>query len=66
MTETYKKKDENTLTVTRTTDETHITEEDKAEIQTELDHLELDAAQSVIDYQAKIDILKDKIAILNA
>ena len=66
MTETYKKKDENTLTVTRTTDETHITEEDRVEIQTELDHLELDAAQSVIDYQAKIDILKAKIAILDA
>ncbi len=66
MPETYKKKDENTLTVTRTTDETHIVEEDKAEIQTKLDHLELDAAQSVIDFQNKIDILKSKIAILDA
>ncbi|HDY84146.1 hypothetical protein LCGC14_1655740 [marine sediment metagenome] len=66
MSETYKKKDKDTLTVTRTTDETHIVEEDRAEIQTKLDHLELDAAQSVIDYQAKIDILKDKLAILDA
>ncbi len=66
MTEKYKKKDKDTLTVTRTTDETHIVEEDRAEIQTKLDHLELDAAQSVIDYQAKIDILKDKLAILDA
>ena len=65
MIETYKKKDENTLTVTQTTDETHITEEDRAEIQTELDHLELEAVQSVIDYQTKIDILKDKIAVLD-
>ncbi len=64
--ETYKKKDKNTLRVTRTTDETHITEEDRAEIQTQLDHLELAAAQSVIDFQKRIDILKSKIAILDA
>ncbi len=66
MTETYKKKDDNTLEVTRTTDETHIVEEDRAEIKTQLDHLELEAAQSIIDYQAKIDVLKDKIAVLDA
>ena len=66
MSETYKKKDKDTLTVTRTADETHIVEEDRAEIQTKLDHLELEAAQSVIDYQAKIDILKDKLAVLGA
>ena len=65
MSETYKKKNKNTLTITLTTDETHITEEDRAEIQTQLDHLELEAAQSVIDYQVKIDILKAKIAILD-
>lgn len=65
MTETYKKKDDNTLTVTRTTDETHIVEENRAEIQTQLDHLELDAAQSVIDFQTKIDALKEKIAVLD-
>ena len=66
MTETYKKKDEDTLTVTRTTNETRIVEEDRAEIQTQLDHLELDEAQSVIDFQVKIDILKAKIAILDS
>ena len=66
MSETYKKKNKNTLTVTQTTDETHIVEEDRAEIQTQLDHLELDAAQSIIDFQKKIDILKAKIAILDA
>jgi len=66
MSETYKKKNKNTLEVTRITDETHITEEDRAEIQTKLDHLELGAAQSVIDYKTKIDILKAKIAILDA
>ncbi len=66
MSETYKKKDKNTLTVTRITDETHIVEEDRAVIQTKLDHLELEAAQSAIDFQTKIDELKTKIAILNA
>lgn len=66
MAETYKKKNDNTLTVTRITDETHIVEEDRAEIQTQLDHLELEAAQSVIDFQAKIDILKVKIAVLDS
>ncbi len=66
MTETYVKKDKDTLTVTRITEETHIVEEDRAEIQTKLDHLELEAAQSVIDYQTKIDALKAKIAVLDA
>ena len=61
MSETYAKKDQNTLTVTRTTDETHITEEDRAEIQTKIDHLELDKSE----LQKKIDALKDKIAILD-
>ena len=61
MTETYVKKDKNTLTVTRTTDETHITEEDRAEIQTKLDHLELDKSE----LQKKINILKDKIVVLD-
>ncbi len=65
MTETYTKKDKDTLTVTRTTDETHITEEDRAEIQTKLDHLELEAAQSVIDFQTKIDELNAKLTILD-
>lgn len=66
MSETYKKKDDNTLTVTRTTDETHITEEDKAEIQTLLDHAELDMVKSQADWQKKIDGLKAKIAILDS
>ena len=63
---TYKKKNKDTLTVTHTTDETHITEEDRAEIQTQLDHAELDAAQSQIDWQKKIDALKAKITILDS
>lgn len=65
MTETYAKKDKDTLTVTKTTEETHIVEEDRAEIQTKLDHLELDAAKSALDYQTKIDALKAKITILD-
>lgn len=65
MTETYKKKDDNTLTVTHITDETHITEEDRAEIQTLLDHAELDMVKSQADWQKKIDELKAKIAILD-
>lgn len=66
MSETFTKKDDNTLTVTRTTDETHITEENRAEIQTELHHAELGAAQSRVDWQKKIDALKAKIAILDS
>jgi len=65
MTKKYEKKDENTLIVTDIISETHITEEDRAEIQTELDHLELDKAQTDIDVQKKIDELKIKIAILD-
>ena len=61
MSETYKKKDANTLTVTRIVDETHITEEDRAEIQTKLDHLELDKSE----LQKEIDVLKKKIVVLN-
>lgn len=59
--ETYTKKDKDTLTVTRITNETHITEEDRAEIQTQIDHLEFDK----IELQKKIDGLKTKIAILD-
>lgn len=66
MSETYKKKDDNTLTVTRITEETHITKEDRAEIQTQLDHTELDMVKSQSDWQKKIDALKAKIAILDA
>lgn len=65
MTKTYKKKNDNTLTVTNTTTETHITEEDRAEIQTKIDHLELDKARQLADTQKKIDELKAKIAVLD-
>ncbi len=60
--EKYKKKDKDTLTVTRTTEETHITEEDRAEIQTQIDHLELDKSE----LQKRFDELKAKIAVLDA
>ncbi len=66
MTETYNKKDKDTLTVTRITSETHITEENRAEIQTQIDHLELDKAKQQADIQKKIDELKAKIAVLDA
>lgn len=65
MAETYVKKDDNTLTVTRTVDETHITEENRAEIQTQIDHLELDKIKLEADLQRDIDVLKVKIAILD-
>ena len=61
MTDTYAKKDVNTLTVTNTTNETHVTEEDRAEIQTKIDHLELDKSE----LQKKIDIEIAKIATLD-
>ena len=62
MTETYKKIDKDTLEVTRIANETHITEEDRAEIQTQIDHLEIDK----VEIQKKIEALKEKIAILDA
>jgi len=61
MVETYVKKDVNTLTVTNATNETHVTEEDRAEIQTKIDHLELDKSKIQLD----IDGLKAKIAVLD-
>ena len=61
MTETYVKKDKDTLTVTNTTNETHITEEDRAEIQTKIDHFELDKSE----LQKKIVELMAKIAELD-
>ena len=66
MVKIYKKKDKNTLEVTDTINETHITEESRAEIQTQLDHLELEAAQSAIDYRVRIDDLKIKLAVLDS
>lgn len=65
MPEICVKKDDNTLTVTRTVEETHVTEEDRAEIQTQLDHAELGMAKYQLDQQKKIDALKAKIAILD-
>ena len=41
--------------------ETHITEESRAEIQTKIDHMELDKA----GIQIEIELLKAKIAILD-
>ena len=61
MAETYEKKDKDTLTVTRKVNETHITEEDRAEIQTEIDHFEIDK----VELQKKIDERKAKIATLD-
>lgn len=61
MTVTYIKKDDNTLTVTKVTNETHITEEDRAEIQTKIDHLELNKSE----LQKEIELLKEKIAVLD-
>lgn len=61
MAETYIKKDVNTLTVTKTTNEIHVTEESRAEIQTRLDHLELDKSEM----QKDIDELKARIAALD-
>lgn len=66
MPKTFKKKSKDTLEVTTVTNESHTVEENRTEIQTKLDHLELDAAQSEIDYQVRIDELKTKIAILDA
>jgi len=62
MTKIYKKKDKDTLEVTDTVNETHITEESRANIQTKLDHLKLDEAR----IQLEIDVVKVKIAILDS
>ena len=62
MAKIYKKKDKDTLEVTDTVNETHITEESRVNIQTKLDHLELDKSK----IQLEIDGLKTKIAILDA
>lgn len=61
MTVTYIKKDDNTLMVTKVTNETHITEEDRAEIQTKIGHLELNKSE----LQKEIELLKEKIAVLD-
>ena len=61
MTETYAKKDKDILTVTKVVNETHITEENRVEIQTRMDRLELEK----IEIQKKIDTEKNKITILD-
>jgi len=61
MSITCVKKDKDTLTVTHIITETHITEEYRAEIQTKIDHFEIDKTE----LQKKIDELKAKIAILD-
>lgn len=63
--ETYEKKNENILIVTRNTNSTHIFEESRAEIQTQLEHLELDKIKLETDLEKKIDVLRAKIAILD-
>jgi len=65
MSETYERKDEDTLIVTRNSNSTHIFEESRAEIQTQLDHLKLDKEKMEIDFQKKIDELENKIAVLD-
>lgn len=62
MTKIYKKKNKNTLEITDTVNETHITEESRADIQTKLDHLELDKAR----IQLEIDSVKAKLTILDS
>lgn len=61
MPKTYTKKNKNTLTVTETITETHITEEGRTEIQTKIDHFETDK----VELQKKIDAEKEKITILD-
>lgn len=62
MSKIYKKKDENTLIITRTVNETHIIEETRTEIQTQIDHAEFDKSELL----KKIDTLTAKIAILDS
>ena len=61
MTTTYEKIDDNTLKVTRNDTDIHTFEESRVEIQTQIDHLQLD--KSVIS--EKIDALEAKVAILD-
>lgn len=61
MKETYKKKDENILEVTRVENQTKIIEESRDDIQTQIDRLELDKNE----LQKRIDKAKTKIAMLD-
>lgn len=58
----YEKKTKDILKVTDAINEFHETEETRAEIQTKIDHLELDK----VELQKEIDEQKIKIAILDA
>ena len=59
--ETYEKIDKDNLKITRDDTAIHIFEESRTEIQTKIDHLELDKAES----QKQIDWEKAKIALLD-
>lgn len=61
MSETMKKKTKTVLEITTTTDDIVI-EEDRAEIQTKIDHLEIDKE----NIQLKIKAEKAKLVILDA
>ncbi len=58
---TYEKKTKNILKVIDTTNERHETEETRAEIQTKIDHLEINKTE----LQKQIGIEKAKLAILD-
>lgn len=58
---TYEKKNKNILTITESINETHVTEEDRSKIQTQIDHLKLD--RNAIS--EKIGFLEGLIAILD-
>lgn len=59
---TYEKKTKDILKVTDTINEFHETEETRAEIQTKIDHLELDK----VELQKEIDKQQVKIVILDS
>lgn len=64
MSETYEKIDNNTLKITRNDTNIHIFYEERAEIQTIIDHLKHDKDRMEIDFDVKINALEAKIAIL--
>ena len=62
MSEIYEKINNNTLKVTRNDNNIHVFEENRAEIQTRIDHWEFDKKE----LQKKIDAEIAKIAILDS
>lgn len=60
MSKTYKKKDKDTLEVTSTQEPT-VTTEDRAEIQTQVDHWE----QDLVDIQEKINDANVKLTVFD-